>query len=92
MQPGFAPLLAETLAPGGRLIVQTDVLELAEDMRAVARTCPLLADEVEDIAEWRSEWTPFPVMTEWEEQLAGVKEREVYRFSMLRADQAIQLD
>ena len=78
-------MIAETLSPGGRLVVQTDVLELAEDMRAVARGCSSLVDEQESATDWRSEWTPFPAKTEWENQLVEHRRKEVFRFSMVRS-------
>ena len=38
MQPALATVLAENLVPGGELWLQSDVLDVAEEMRAVVRS------------------------------------------------------
>jgi len=85
LQREFVPQLAASLAPGGRLVVQTDVLVLAEAMRATARACPLLQDSLTDPEDWMDcRPPPFEVLTEWEKQLVVGEGRQVFRFVMLR--------
>jgi len=83
LQPEFMPVLARALAPGGRFVVQTDVLELAEDMRGVARGAAGFADAVPHMEDWMQGEAVFPVMTEW--QTVRAKQGcPVYRFVMYR--------
>ena len=54
VQPDLARSLAENIAPGGWLFVQSDVLELAEAMREVLRehAAGALVDAREDFDDW----------------------------------------
>jgi len=76
------PILARTLSPSGYLAVQTDVKELAEEMRETARGCALLKD-TRSALDWMTDEPTFPIQTEWEEitQRSG---DTVYRFVLQR--------
>jgi tRNA G46 methylase TrmB len=79
-------VLAAVLAPGGRLVVQTDVYDLAVDMRSVARGSPCFTDSRDDEEDWFTEvGEVFPVSTEWQ-AVRAKQGLPVYRFVLTRSN------
>ena len=53
LQPPLVETIAEHLAPGGWLLLSSDVLDVAQEMRAVVRaTSTALVDAVDDVDDW----------------------------------------
>ena len=53
LQPPLVETIAEHLTPGGWLLLSSDVLDVAQEMRAVVRaTSTALVDAVDDVDDW----------------------------------------
>ena len=82
VQPELVKVLAEHLPPGGWLWMQSDVLDVAQDMRETVRTAePLrLIDQVEDFEDWTVEKPDGLHGVETERERAGLAlDRPAYK-------------
>ena len=82
VQPELVTVLADHLPPGGWLWMQSDVLDVAEDMRETVRaTEPLrLIDQRDEIDDWTADKPPGLLGVETErERASAALERPVHK-------------
>jgi len=78
VQPALVDMIARHTDPGTEIFLQTDVFDVAEEMRLFFRSHPGFCDTHEDLSDWMSHFNPIDLPTERE---VGVKSRSmpVYR-------------
>ncbi|CAM9764297.1 unnamed protein product [Ectocarpus sp. 6 AP-2014] len=85
LQPELVTCIEQHLEPGGTLFMQSDVLEVVEDMRVITReTARVLEDTRPDMEDWMEgpDKNPFGVQTEREKvtyEKESAEENRVYR-------------
>ncbi|CAM9530368.1 unnamed protein product [Scytosiphon promiscuus] len=85
MQPELVACIEKHLQPGGTLFMQSDVLDVVEDMRIITReTAQVLEDTRPDMEDWMEgpDKNPFGVQTEREKvtyEKESAEENRVYR-------------
>ena len=87
MQPELARALATNIVPGGWLLVQSDVFDVAEAMREVVRehASGLLVDARDDFDDWGVDKPSTLASLPTEREIAGEKlGRPVYRALFVR--------